>query len=70
MWVHEEEGRILGWAEARIRWSTTVPDVGDFWAYVVPAERGRGIGTTLYAELERHIRDIGARKLESCRKPG
>ena len=65
MWVHEEDGRLVGWAEARIRWSTSVPDVGDLWAYVVPSARGRGIGTALYAEMEPYLRQIGAKKLES-----
>jgi GNAT superfamily N-acetyltransferase len=65
MWVHEEEGRIVGWAEARIRWTTSTPDVGDLWAYVVPAERGRGIGKALYAEMDPYLRDLGAKKLES-----
>jgi GNAT superfamily N-acetyltransferase len=65
MWVQEEDGRILGWAEARMRWTTSTPDVGDLWAYVVPAERGRGIGTALYAETEGYLRRIGARMLES-----
>ena len=65
MWVHEEEGRIVGWAEARMRWTTSTPDVGDLWAYVVPSERGRGIGRGLYGELEPYLRDLGAKKLES-----
>jgi GNAT superfamily N-acetyltransferase len=65
LWVAEEDERIVGWAEARIRWSTSVPDVGDLWAYVVPTARGRGLGASLYAETERHLRSIGASKLES-----
>jgi GNAT superfamily N-acetyltransferase len=65
MWVHEEEGRIVGWGEARMRWTTSTPDVGDLWAYVVPAERGRGIGKALYAQMEPYLRDLGAKKLES-----
>jgi GNAT superfamily N-acetyltransferase len=65
IWVAEEGGRIVGWAEGRIRWSTSVPDVGDVWAYVAPSERGRGLGSMLYAETERHVREHGARVLES-----
>jgi GNAT superfamily N-acetyltransferase len=65
LWVAEEDGRIVGWAETRIRWTTKVTDVGDLWAYVVPSHRGRGIGAALYAETERHLLDIGARVLES-----
>jgi GNAT superfamily N-acetyltransferase len=65
LWVAEDDGRIVGWAETRIRWTTKVTDVGDLWAYVVPSHRGRGIGAALYAETERHLLEIGARVLES-----
>jgi GNAT superfamily N-acetyltransferase len=65
MWVAEEEGRLVGWAETRIRWTTSVSDVGDLWAYVVPSERGRGLGAVLYEESERHLLGLGARVLES-----
>jgi GNAT superfamily N-acetyltransferase len=65
LWVAEEAGRIVGWAEARIRWTTKVQDIGDVWAYVVPFERGRGIGAALYAETERYVLGLGARILES-----
>jgi GNAT superfamily N-acetyltransferase len=65
LWVAEEAGRIIGWAESRIRWTTKVEDVGDFWAYVVPSERGRGVGEALLAEAERYLQGLGARVLES-----
>ncbi len=65
LWVAEEDGRIVGWAETRIRWTTSVTDVGDLWAYVVPSHRGRGIGAALYDEAERHLVGLGARTLES-----
>ena len=65
MWVAEEGGRLVGWAEARIRWATTVPDVGDVWAFVLPSERRRGLGAALYAETEKHVLGHGARVLES-----
>jgi GNAT superfamily N-acetyltransferase len=65
MWVDEEDGRIVGWAEASIRWSTSVPDVGDLWAYVVPSQRSRGRGAALYAETESYLQSLGARVLES-----
>lgn len=64
-WVAEEDGRIVGWADARLRWSTSVPGVGDLWAYVIPSERGRGLGAALYVETEQYLREIGARTLES-----
>jgi GNAT superfamily N-acetyltransferase len=65
VWVAEEDGRIVGWAEGRLRWSTSVPGVADFWAYVVPSWRGRGLGAELYEQVERHLRDVGASKAES-----
>jgi GNAT superfamily N-acetyltransferase len=65
LWVAEEDGRIVGWAETRIRWTTSVTDLGDLWAYVVPSHRGRGIGAALYTETERYLLGLGARILES-----
>jgi GNAT superfamily N-acetyltransferase len=65
LWVAEEGGRVAGWAEARIRWTTKVADVGDVWAYVVPSRRGHGVGAALYAETERYALGLGARILES-----
>ena len=65
MWVGEESGRLVGWAEARIRWTTRVQDVGDVWAYVTPSERGRGIGTALLAQTEEYVLGLGAKILES-----
>jgi GNAT superfamily N-acetyltransferase len=65
MWVAEESGRLVGWAEARIRWTTQVEDVGDVWAYVVPSERGRGIGAALFAETEEYVVGLGAKIVES-----
>jgi GNAT superfamily N-acetyltransferase len=65
IWVAEEKGHIVGLGDARIRWSTSVPDVGDVWAYVTPSKRGHGIGGSLYAETERYVRKLGARMLES-----
>jgi GNAT superfamily N-acetyltransferase len=65
LWVAEEDGRIVGWAETRIRWTTSVADVGDLWAYVVPSHRGRGLGAALYGETEKCLLALGARVLES-----
>jgi GNAT superfamily N-acetyltransferase len=65
MWVAEEAGRIVGWAEARIRWTTSVEDVGDVWAYVRPSERGHGLGAALYAATEEYVLAVGAQVIES-----
>jgi GNAT superfamily N-acetyltransferase len=65
LWVAEAENRIVGWAETRIRWTTSVRDVGDLWVYVVPSERSRGFGAALYSEAERYLLGLEARVLES-----
>jgi len=65
LWVAEVDGRIVGWAEVRLRWTTSVPDVGDVWGYVVPSMRGRGLGTALYGEASRYLIEAGAKVLES-----
>jgi len=65
LWVAEGDGRIVGWAEVRLRWTTSVPDVGDVWGYVVPSMRGRGLGTALYGEASRYLIEAGAKVLES-----
>jgi GNAT superfamily N-acetyltransferase len=65
MWVAEDGERVVGWAEAGMRWTTSAADVGDVWAYVLPSERGRGLGAALYARTEEHALGLGARKLES-----
>jgi GNAT superfamily N-acetyltransferase len=65
LWVAEEDDRIVGWAETRMRWTTSATEIGDLWAYVVPSHRGRGIGVALYEQAERHLLDFGARVLES-----
>jgi GNAT superfamily N-acetyltransferase len=64
-WVAEEDGRVLGIGESRLRWTTSAEGVGEVWVYVTPAARGRGLGCALYAETERHARNAGARVLES-----
>lgn len=65
MWVAEESGRLVGWAEARNRWTTRVQDVGDVWAYVPPSERGQGTGAALFAVTEEYVLGLGARVIES-----
>jgi GNAT superfamily N-acetyltransferase len=65
LWVAEEDGRIVGWSEARLRWTTSAADVGDLWGFVVPSERGRGLGTALYEHAAGHLQDVGARAIET-----
>lgn len=65
IWVAGDEEGVAGFAEASLRWSTQKRDVVDVWAYVAPGARGRGLGSALFVEAERHAREIGARTLDS-----
>ena len=60
--VHEEGGRILGYAYAsRHRERAAYQWAADVSCYVRPEARGRGIGTALYRELLRILEDLGFR---------
>ena len=65
MFVAEEGGEIVGWAESRLTWATRAPGVGDFWAYIAPQARGRGLGRTLYEQVEAHLVEVGASVLQT-----
>jgi GNAT superfamily N-acetyltransferase len=65
MFVAEEGGQIVGWAEARLTWATSTPGVSDFWAYVAPRARGHGLGRALYEAIEHYLLGIGARVLQT-----
>ena len=64
-WIALDNGRIVGWGRARLRWSTTLEGIADLYAYVAPAARRRGFGTALFGVAERYAREIGARSLHS-----
>lgn len=63
--VAEEEGRIVGWARARLRWATTAEGVGEVIVFVSPRRRRRGLGAALYERAHEHLLAVGARLLES-----
>jgi GNAT superfamily N-acetyltransferase len=63
--VAEEDGMVVGVGRARLRWEVSSRSVGWLWLGVAPDRRGRGIGSALYAEAERHLREAGAEVLES-----
>jgi GNAT superfamily N-acetyltransferase len=64
-WVAEEDGEIVGWARAAMRWAVSSEQVGELWGFVRPALRGRGIGSQLYERSFTHLLGCGARVLES-----
>jgi GNAT superfamily N-acetyltransferase len=65
MFVADDDGRIVGWAESRLTWSTSKPGVADFWLYVAPGFRGRGIGKALFETVQRRLEEIGAVVLQT-----
>jgi len=64
-WVAEAGSEIVGSAWANFEWSVPTPGKGRFWIAVAPEQRGRGIGSTLYAEVERYLRERGAWRARS-----
>jgi len=63
--VEEEQGRIVGWARARLRWATTAEGVGEVTVFVSPRRRRQGLGAALYDKAHAHLLAVGARVLES-----
>lgn len=64
-WTAELDGEVVGWANARLRWSLAVEDVAGSWVGVLPEQRRRGLGSKLYELVEQHARSFAARKLSS-----
>ena len=64
-WVAEEDGEVVGCAQAGFEWSVPTPGKGRFWICVHPRRRGRGLGTDLYATVEEYLGDEGAWRLRS-----
>ncbi|HEY3069298.1 MAG TPA: GNAT family N-acetyltransferase [Gaiellaceae bacterium] len=64
-WVALEDGRVVGWGRARLRWSTTAEGVADVFAHVHPRLRGHGVGGALFGTAESYARELGARSLQS-----
>ncbi|MCP4547441.1 MAG: GNAT family N-acetyltransferase [bacterium] len=65
-WVYEEDGRVLGLAGYRQVGDT--PRRGEYELYLLvhPANRGCGIGTKLYAWLEKAIELYNPIALQAC----
>ena len=64
-WVAEEDGEIVGWARAAMRWAVSSEQVGELWGFVRPGMRGRGLGSQLHERGAAHLLGCGARVLES-----
>jgi GNAT superfamily N-acetyltransferase len=60
--VADDGGDIVGWGEARRRWSGD-PGIAKLRVVVREDARGQGIGSALWAEAERHLLGLGVRKL-------
>ncbi|WP_412541201.1 GNAT family N-acetyltransferase [Longispora sp. K20-0274] len=58
--VAEVDGQLVGWARAGLSLFTPEPGAADVGAAVLPAYRGRGIGSALLAEGVAHVTAIGA----------
>jgi GNAT superfamily N-acetyltransferase len=64
-WVAEEDGEVVGFARARLRWEVSERCVGWLWLGVRPDRRRRGFGGALYERAARHLAEAGAEVLES-----
>lgn len=64
-WTAFVDEKVVGWANARLRWSLEADDVAGGWVGVLPAHRQRGLGSALYGLAEDHARQLGARRFMS-----
>ena len=64
-WTALVDDEVVGWANARLRWSLEAGDVAGGWVGVLPAHRRSGLGSALYRLVEDHARALGARRLTS-----
>ncbi|MGH3052489.1 MAG: GNAT family N-acetyltransferase [Gaiellaceae bacterium] len=64
-WVAEEDGEIVGWSRAAMRWAVSSEQVGGLWGFVHPTQRRRGLGSELHERGAAHLLGCGARVLES-----
>ena len=59
------DGRLAGWALVMRVWFQTDPEVGMLDVVVDPDHQGRGIGSSLAARAEEHLRANGLRRVRS-----
>lgn len=58
-------GQVVGFGQGGLNLSTAEPGAADTQVVVDPKFRNRGIGTALYAQIEEHLRTIGARRVQA-----
>ena len=63
LWVAEADG-VVAWCFAHRRWHRAT-DNGYVWLGVLPAARGRGVGTTLWQLAEQHLDAIGVARINA-----
>jgi GNAT superfamily N-acetyltransferase len=64
-WVAVEDGAVVGFGRARLLWEVADERAATLWLAVRAERRGRGIGSALFDRAERHLQEVGGRKLES-----
>lgn len=64
-WTAVIGGEIVGWSNARLRWSIEADDVIGGWVGVLPDHRHAGLGSRLYDLAEEHARSLDARRFTS-----
>ena len=62
-WVAEDDG-VVAWCFAHRRWHRAT-DNGYVWLGVLPASRGRGVGTALWQRAEEHLDAIGVARINA-----
>jgi GNAT superfamily N-acetyltransferase len=68
--VAQEDGAVVGWSDALLRWRAEDPGVGHVWVAVEPGRRRRGLGSALLGAGIAHLAAQGAHTLTSSAEPG
>lgn len=65
VWVAEEAGELVAFANGRFRWALEEPGIAGLWVGVLPANRRQGLARSLYELAEGHVLARDARQLGS-----
>lgn len=60
-WTATDGSKIVGWANAELRWEVSEEGVGELWLLVGLNYRGRGVGSALFDATWQHLTGLGAR---------